>query len=96
MREDSQERSMPCHGVSFEGTARRLTDLDQIETAMSQLLIYGTFQAQEIDKYLNPPEGGVPAHAVYVIQTTEWTVFDGRLDPSDPDRLVYLEWPPRA
>ncbi len=94
MKEEGQEKSQPCHGVSLEGEARRLTDPDEIEQAVGRLLVYRTFKDWEIEKYLDPPEGGVPAHGVYEVRPTEWTVFDGRLDPMDPDRLVYLDWPP--
>jgi len=93
IREDGQEKSNPCHGLAYEGRGYRLTDPDEIERAKATFLYYGTFEELELDKYLYHPEPGVPAHGVYAISPTKWTVFDGRLGGDDPARLVDIEWP---
>jgi hypothetical protein len=93
MREDGQKKSTPVHGVTFEGTARRIIEPKEVETALATFLIYETFEQEEIEKYLNHPTPEVPPHGVYVIEPTLYTVMDGRLGPNDPNRLVHIPWP---
>ena len=93
MHEDGQKKSQDVHGVTFEGTASRLKDPRDIEAALATFLVYGTFKESEIDKYLNHATSEVPAHGVYRLRPTLWTIMDGRLGPEDPERLVHLPWP---
>ena len=94
LRVDRQRKSHPDqHGLTFEGTADRLRDPDEIESALSRFLLYGTFEESEIDKYLNHPTNEIPPHGVYIIRPNLWTIFDARLGPNNPDRLINLAWP---
>jgi hypothetical protein len=93
IREEGQKKSTDVHGVTFEGTAHRLHDPEAIEAALVTFLVYETFNPDEIDKYLNHPTPEVPPHGVYVIEPTLYTVMDGRLGSSNPDRIAHISWP---